>query len=1164
MANELALKLRAETAEFKQGINEARTALRALRGEARNVGKGGRPISVSKEFIASLKDQKAASSAAGAAARALRDENNAGAAAAKKAAAETRAQTATIQQQAAAFRLAQMEARGATGAIHQHNSALGQAIKTGAQLAIVYGSLRMAQKALGAGIDYNATLEGARLAIAAVVSANEKITDAQGKQIVGVEKLRIAQAQTAEVMDRMKLTAIATGTPINVLVAGFQAAVAPAMAMGLSLKQTEDVVVGMTNAMKAMNIPLDQQRQEIQDILNADIDRNSHVAKNLQLNSAILGQWKEQGTLAQNLLRLLEDYNVAAGEFKNTWAGATSVMRGNFEALMGVMTKASFDKLKAEFKELADIFGSDDARNRAKLFGESLRDGLELAIPVAKFIANLLGRAGQTAGDAITLLSLPGKAAAAGGSALGRRLTVVDEYKSRLPALGLSAGEQQGIQALPAPFTFKDRRTYLGEVLESSTQMGSKLAGIDAKKLGRLGELFDVLKAMDSGGLPPSLGRGGVTIGKQDKDDNPAARAKLIEMGAKANREATLAALDGFAQQREAVRQNLALAEQAIQKEKAEAIKVGSDKKKANDAAWDAIVARRKQAANEIAAIDKDARDANKKSLDKQAKLAAKAPFGQDLYRQAIGDMPDESARLRKLAEDERDRVLAKYEKRDKARFRFGKADDKADDRAGRIAAKSTETGLRHRLDLLGIATGEKMAGAGLVGSPRAALEREIAIRKEAIDTEYALRTEASMELVGKEASKSIDLLHEAIDFKEKATADLLSYERIERMKIAKEEGEMRKQFAIAAAQTAGDLIAQAIRGGLSGGSLLRGAAGLAASAVGLIPGGQVAAAGIGIGGNILGALLDKGDSNKQEFNAYQEAVKAAEMQQLAAKQNLEAAENQKKAAILQVVASGKDIDDRIAMAKNAIAVELGSMTPMAAEEARIRMGIANEKDRFLGQSGPGSEAVAKSLVSGGRTTQSILSGATFYGVDKNPDGTPKTIYDASKTGAGPNMSAAIAAGSTKGAPATTAGNPLGVGGSAMGGGSGKIAGGTAFLPSDTPASGEFGDQIYGAGQATPKVETGVVKGTEVLDTGGEIAKQSGKFDELLALMLELNKLTAGKGTAQDPIVIIPKDRQGFSFAPRSFFFRTHQAPTPVANLGNNQAGRQRSTGAVY
>lgn len=70
--------------------------------------------------------------------------------------------------------------------------------------------------------------------------------------------------------------------------------------------------------------------------------------------------------------------------------------------------------------------------------------------------------------------------------------------------------------------------------------------------------------------------------------------------------------------------------------------------------------------------------------------------------------------------------------------------------------------------------------------------------------------------------------------------------------------------------------------------------------------------------------------------------------------------------------------------------------------------------------------------------------------------------------------------------------------------------------------------------------------------------------EELLAETKRIAEEEAKRGTAQDPIVIIPKDRQGFSFAPRSFFFRTNQAPTPVANLGNNQAGRQRSTGAVY
>lgn len=251
-------------------------------------------------------------------------------------------------------------------------------------------SLAAAAKMLGDGLQYNAQIETMRLGLASIVSANETLLDQNGKQIEGAQKLAYAKEQVEGVFAQLKQDAIDTTATLPQLISSFQAAVGPAMAMGLSLDETRRVTVSLVQAMGAMGIPLDQARQEINSILQAQITEDSQLAKNLGLNNEMVKSWSAQGKLVENMLGRLKDFAVAGKEAGNTWEGATSTLNDNFDSILGVITSPAFDEFKQFIIELNnDAFG-ESAQENARIWGQLIGDGLSTGLEIAKSIGRVL------------------------------------------------------------------------------------------------------------------------------------------------------------------------------------------------------------------------------------------------------------------------------------------------------------------------------------------------------------------------------------------------------------------------------------------------------------------------------------------------------------------------------------------------------------------------------------------------------------------------------------------------------------------------------------------------------------------------------------------------------------------------------------------------------
>jgi predicted nucleic acid-binding Zn-ribbon protein len=196
------------------------------------------------------------------------------------------------------------------------------------------------------GIEYNAGMETAKLGIASIVASQTTLVDQEDKLLKGREALNASIQLSAALVQQLEMRGLQTAATTQQLVEAFQNSVGPATAMGLSLKETQDVVIGIVQAAGALGVPMYQLNEEVRSILGGTINMQSRVAKALGLTNEMVKNWAQQGVLAQRLIDTLGSFSLAGEDVARTWQGLTSNMEEAFAKIAGMATKGIFDDVK--------------------------------------------------------------------------------------------------------------------------------------------------------------------------------------------------------------------------------------------------------------------------------------------------------------------------------------------------------------------------------------------------------------------------------------------------------------------------------------------------------------------------------------------------------------------------------------------------------------------------------------------------------------------------------------------------------------------------------------------------------------------------------------------------------------------------------------------------
>ena len=157
-------------------------------------------------------------------------------------------------------------------------------------------------------------------------------------------------------MRRIQILGLETTATTEELVLGVQGIIAPATRAGVALEKIPDLAVNVAQAMGAMQIPLQQMRTEADALLSGNINKAQDIlATNLGITSQMVKQWREQGTLVDEINKRLEIFKFSGEAIANTWSGLSSNLKEYLDFVSGKATTHLFDDMKRATRQLQNL-----------------------------------------------------------------------------------------------------------------------------------------------------------------------------------------------------------------------------------------------------------------------------------------------------------------------------------------------------------------------------------------------------------------------------------------------------------------------------------------------------------------------------------------------------------------------------------------------------------------------------------------------------------------------------------------------------------------------------------------------------------------------------------------------------------------------------------------
>lgn len=98
-----------------------------------------------------------------------------------------------------------------------------------------------------------------------------------------------------------------------------------------SIESATNLTTGLVATMGTLGVPIDQAASEVGDLIKGQITADSIIGKSLQINSAMVAEWKSQGILVDELNKKFEVFKAGNALAANSIAGVTSNIQSAFE-----------------------------------------------------------------------------------------------------------------------------------------------------------------------------------------------------------------------------------------------------------------------------------------------------------------------------------------------------------------------------------------------------------------------------------------------------------------------------------------------------------------------------------------------------------------------------------------------------------------------------------------------------------------------------------------------------------------------------------------------------------------------------------------------------------------------------------------------------------------
>jgi len=201
-------------------------------------------------------------------------------------------------------------------------------------------------------INYNKELEKMMYGLATTLSMIANV-EVGGRKLTGLQEYMYMLQTSKELVEEIRKKSMQAFVPMDKTVETFRAIVGFVLQAKGSLKDAVELSILFSQAVQALQLPMNQVVQEARDLLQGGIQpASSTLATILGINDKILNQWKEQGILLEKLKEKLGDLKYAIGKQFETLEGKLFTLKEYVKYTLGEGGKPLFQSFKFVINDL--------------------------------------------------------------------------------------------------------------------------------------------------------------------------------------------------------------------------------------------------------------------------------------------------------------------------------------------------------------------------------------------------------------------------------------------------------------------------------------------------------------------------------------------------------------------------------------------------------------------------------------------------------------------------------------------------------------------------------------------------------------------------------------------------------------------------------------------
>jgi tetratricopeptide (TPR) repeat protein len=269
------------------------------------------------------------------------------------------------------------------GKLRDVNGAAGELKSTLTQVLGLVGGGLLFTAAGKSAVGFNSTIDQSQIGLAALARTFNEFPESVD---VYADSMDVA----AEIQRNLQIEGLKTVATYEQLLVALQEGLGPAFRRGFDPAQAVEFISLMTQAAAANNLPMDQLGQEVRSILDGTIDKNSRVAKSLDITSKKVEEMAAKGKLFDYLKGKLFEFGRAGEDMAKTWTGAWSNLMDATQMGLGTGLENSYNALTTLFLNLRDVIVDIDEEAGTFTFNERIVAAIDKAdTTITSFIKNI-------------------------------------------------------------------------------------------------------------------------------------------------------------------------------------------------------------------------------------------------------------------------------------------------------------------------------------------------------------------------------------------------------------------------------------------------------------------------------------------------------------------------------------------------------------------------------------------------------------------------------------------------------------------------------------------------------------------------------------------------------------------------------------------------------